>query len=326
MLCQFLLSTLIANLHPNLKYYEMKKVLFSLAASILISACADKQPKEITLSGQLANQPDNFGLLMSKGLTDTISINEDGSFHFTKSLNEPSYFTFRVGRVAHIIFLFPGDNLVINLDLETRTNDPVFSGTSADINQYILKSGKVSRGLMSDFRGLYSLPVDTFTAKIDSVKGEISSILEDEKISDPKFISLEKDRIEFWSKGLMYDYPAYNARILGKTFNPDSADYSFMINVDFNLSKYLNMNEYASLVNEHIQNIHWTNLAKEESKGKSRFEQKIMLFDLIDSLIQNPEVRDYVKHQSVIETILWESLDDAKNLVEHYMKEVVILP
>jgi thiol-disulfide isomerase/thioredoxin len=37
-------------------------------------------------------------------------------------------------------------------------------------------------------------------------------------------------------------------------------------------------------------------------------------------------VRDYVKHQSVVETIQWEKLEDGKNLFEHYMKVATTEP
>lgn len=304
----------------------MKNLLLFLGIALIISSCADNKPKDVTISGQLMNKPDNFGLLMSKGLTDTIKINDDGTFLYKKSLDSPSYFNFRVGRAMHTIFLLPGDSLFISLDLENRSNDPVFSGSKPEICSYILNANKVTRNFTSNFRSLYSSPFDVFTAKIDSVKADVLKMLENDGISESKFIALEKERLQYFSMGLLFDYPAYNARLTGKEFNPDSADYSFMNNLNMNIASQLHINEYASLVNKYIQNLHWNATTKPENKGKSRFETKVMLFELIDSLIIDPEVRDFVKHQSVIETIQWESLDDAKNLVEHYMKEVVVLP
>lgn len=300
----------------------MKNTIIVCIAALLISSCADKQPKDTFISGKIDNQPDNYGLLISKGLTDTISIASDGTFNFVKSLKHPSYFTFRVGRNVSTIYLAPGDNLFISLNLEVRTNEPVYSGPSAELNSYLIKAYKVSRGLTSDFRGLYSQPIDVFNAKVDSVKNEVLSLLASENIHNQKFKESERERLEFWALGLKYDYPSYNARIQGLTFNPDSADYSFMENLDLNMDLNLVMSEYATLVNKYIQGIHWATISKSENKGKSRFEQNVMLFDLIDSLVQNPEIRDYIKHQSVVETIQWESLEDAKNFVELYMKVV----
>ena len=304
----------------------MKKIFFWLFLSLIIYSCSSNKGDEAVLSGKFLNKPDSFGLLTAKGISDTIHISDDGSFRFSKILAQPSYFTLRVGRVVNSIYLSPGDSLIVSLDLENRTNEPAYSGSLAEINSYLHKAGKISRGLTSDFRGLYSKQQDEFVAKIDSVKGEVLGLLKASDINNKHFESIENERLAYFSKSLQFDYPNYNARIQGKNFSPDSVDYSFMNDFNMNNADMLHINEYANLITSYIETKNHIESLKPSSKGKSRFEMNVNFFEMIDSLIQNLEVRDFVKHQIVVETVQWEKFEDAKNLVEHFMKEVTILP
>ena len=301
----------------------MKNGLSWLLAILMLSACSDNLPKETVFKGKLENAPENYGLISSKGLNDTITINSDGTFRFTKQLSSPSYFTFRFGRSLHTIYLIPGDSLSVELNLQQRSNDPVYAESLAPINNYILKASKVSREVTSNFRELFSIPIDAFTHKLDSAKNEIEKIMVSEGIENTEFIAFEKERLNYQNLNLLFYYPNYNARLTGKTFSPDSADYSFMNGVDLSIEENLHINEYASLVTDYVQHLSSIDVGKPENKGKSNFEKHLMFFDLIDSLVTSQEIREYIKHQRVIETIQWENLEEAKSLYEHFMREAV---
>jgi thiol-disulfide isomerase/thioredoxin len=44
-----------------------------------------------------------------------------------------------------------------------------------------------------------------------------------------------------------------------------------------------------------------------------------MYFDLVDSLITNQTIRDYMKFTSTVETIKWANLEVAKNVADHFI-------
>ncbi|HPJ47074.1 MAG TPA: TlpA disulfide reductase family protein [Tenuifilaceae bacterium] len=304
----------------------MKKGIAFLSIVLLFSACAETSSDVAVFKGKLMNAPENMGLLMSKGLTDTISINDDGTFRIEKNINSPSYFTFRFGRSMHTIFLVPGDSLMVELDLKSRSNQPVYSGSIANINTYLQKASKISKDFTADFRGLFSNSSEVFNQKLDSVKSVVEALLASEGISNRAFLDFEKQRLEFQKLNFQFLYPNYNARLQKKEFKPDSVDYSFMDALDLSNESNLHINEYASLVNDYIQNLHYIETIKHENKGKSNFEMQVMYFDMIDSLVQSQEVREFIKHKAVIETIQWESLETAKNLYEYFMKQAVNVP
>ncbi len=102
----------------------------------------------------------------------------------------------------------------------------------------------------------------------------------------------------------------------------NAEDYAFMNDIDFNNLTHFNINEYASLINKHLQQLHWNNIENDEHKGKSEFERNLIYFELVDSLVTNETIRDYMKSTSTIETIKWANLEVAKNVADHFIANV----
>jgi thiol-disulfide isomerase/thioredoxin len=297
----------------------MKRILFIALAAIVLAACNTEGPKTVEINGRIENLDSNFALLTSKGITDTIGVNEDGTFAKSFSLVKPTYYTFRAGRVSNTIIIIPGSTLTINLDVKNSTDGPQFAGDIAELNSYISNANEVTRNLMKDFRTLYSLSKEDFKLKIDSAKNDVDNLLMNIETTNNEFIALEKARIDYMLKGLLYDYPNYNARITDVEYVFNAEDYSFMSEVDFNSTTHFNIAEYSSLLYKHIQQLHWSILNGDEHKGKSEFERNLMYFDLVDSLITNQTIRDYMKFTSTVETIKWANLEVAKNVADHFI-------
>lgn len=297
----------------------MKKLVFIALAAMFLAACNTEGPKTVEINGRIDNLDSNFALLISKGINDTIEVNEDGTFAKSLSLAKPTYFTLRAGRVSNTIILFPGSSLTVNLDVKNPTDGPEFVGKDAELNSYISTANGVTRNLMKDFRSLYSLSKEDFKLKLDSVKNDVENLLMNLEITNNEFVALEKARIDYLLKGLLYDYPNYNARVTDVEYVLNPEDYSFMDEVDFNSTTHFNINEYSNLLYKHLQQLHWSNLEGDEHKGKSEFEQNLMYFDLVDSLITDQTIRDYMKFSSTVETIKWAKLEVAKNVADHFI-------
>jgi thiol-disulfide isomerase/thioredoxin len=299
----------------------MKKFIPTIIiAAILLSACTSKKPKTVELNGQLKNYSNNYALLISEGLIDSIVVAEDGSFTKIVELYTPAYYNLRVGRLNTTLFLSPKSSLSVTIDMDNPTEIPVFKGNTASINSYIFNAKLIFRGLFNDFKGLYSSPQDVFIEKLDSVKSEIFSLLNESQIDDKQFKELERSRIEYSFMGVMYDYPNNYALFTTEEVLPDFKDFYFIDKLDLSNSKHLNIQEYENLIYKHFQKIYKDVTRDEKNKGKSEFEKLIIYFEKIDSLVSDSKIRDYLKHSTIIETIQWGSYEVAKNIVEYYVK------
>jgi thiol-disulfide isomerase/thioredoxin len=295
-----------------------KLVLLSLVA-LTFAACSTSGPKTAEINGKIDNLETKFALLISKGITDTITVNEDGTFAKKIVIDGPSYFSLRVARVSNTIFVMPNKKLTFNFDIKNVEAGPSYIGDLEKINNYLSKANKPFAEITKDFKGLYMLPKDEFTAKLDSVKIKITSLQKEMGVNNKTFIEFENARIDYRLKGMLFDYPSYNARFSGNEYTPNDEDYAFMKEVNLGNAKHFSIGEYTNLINKHIQQIHYKSVSDDANKGKSEFEYSVMLFDLIDSLVANVEIADYLKYLSTSETVKWESLEVSKNVSGHFI-------
>ncbi len=291
----------------------------AVMALITLAACSTFGPKEVELSGQIDNLDNNYALLISKGVTDTLWLNTDGSFTTTFMLEEPTYFTLRAGRIRNTIYLAPGDNLNVRVDIQNPTNNPVVDGKCALGNNLIWENNQTISELSKSFRDLYQLPLDEFELALDSIKTSLNTRVTNYGVNDKHFVALEKARIDYHLKSLKYDYPDYFSRISGEEYIADENFFAFIAELNFANTKHFSINEYTGLVNKHIQKIYRDELKKDEHKGKSDFERNLMLFGMIDSLVPNQIMKDYYKYTSTSETVKWASLEVAKNVAEYFL-------
>jgi thiol-disulfide isomerase/thioredoxin len=304
----------------------MRKITFLSLMALLAISCNNNEPKVSIIKGELANYSDTIVRIMSKGLTDTVFIKSDGTFEYETQLLNPVFLTVRIGRPTLNLFLLPGETLIVKHDFSNAIDKVVFEGELGEANRQVASTNKSLRSAFPDFRAFYALPFEMFSAKLDSVKGlaiqSLDSLVGHHKV----YKALEKQRIDYAVKGMMLDYPMYNSNFTGIELNPDSIDFSFMNDFNFNLNENLSVPEYASVVSKYVNTLHWINFQKTKDNGKSNFEKRVILFELIDSIVTNIEIRDYIKHQSVMETIQFEALEDAKNSTELFLSQAKTQP
>jgi thiol-disulfide isomerase/thioredoxin len=300
----------------------MKRLAFLIFAVSIFASCSTKGPKMVEINGKIDNLDASFALLMSKGITDTINIESDGTFSKKFEISEPTYYTLRAGRISNNIFVLPGDILTFNLDIKQAADGPTFEGKNANINNYILDVNKTFRTFSQNIVELYSQAEEGFKSDIDSLKTLVHDQLVNSGIENKKFLELEKARINYRILSLVYDYPSYNARISGNQFVFIPENYEFMNEVDFNKVKHIHISEYTSLINKHLQQNYYSAISSDEHKGKSDFERNLILFDMVDSMVTDQTLRDYLKQISTLEAVQWSSLEIGKNVAEHYIANV----
>jgi thiol-disulfide isomerase/thioredoxin len=297
----------------------MKRILYFALIGLVAVSCGEKKLQKTSITGIVSNYSDTIVRITSKGITDTVFINSEGNFKYDKMISQPIYLSIRIGRPTLTVYLAPGETLQIKHDFANKINEVAYEGTLAVPNQKVAQTNSAIKAAMPDFRGLYSQPICIFEAKIDSIKQLALNILASEDLKDYKaFVKFETNRINYQMLSMQLDYPFYNANFTSKELKADSIDFPYMAQLDLNNQESTQIPEYLSLVNKYVYSLHTLNL--EKNKNRSNFETKVMLFDLTDSLITNQEINDFIKMESAMEAINFESLDDAKNAAELFLK------
>jgi len=294
-----------------------KHFLFPLLV-IAIASCTSKKPQVTIIEGSIKNLNSEYALATSKGITDSIKINSDGTFSFTTEIAMPHYYTIRAGRVRQTVFLTPGKSTFISFDIEQPDNAPTFEGENSELNKAIIQNNQTFGKLTDDFYTLFGLSKHEFTTKLDSVKSVINEQTKPFEAKNKHFAQMEMARADYRLKELLFNYPNYHSRITNTEYEPNDDDYSFMAEVDLNNISHISINEYTSLVFNHLQNQYWKIISDDKNKGISEFEQNLMFYDLVDSLIENTTLRDLYKHNQTQETVKWASFEVAKNIGNHF--------
>ncbi len=297
----------------------MKKLFLLLSAAVFAFSCSQNKPRATYLNGELTNAPDSIVRIISKGLTDTVFVGANGQFNYQLELVKPIYLTVRVGRPTFTVYIAPGQTLTLQHDFNNAIENVNFAGELAPQNLYLAKSNKNLRSALGNIRELYLAPINAFSSKIDSIKNSMKKSLAELTPSNSTFNKLETKRIDYYFMGMQIDYPSYNSNFSGVEFPTDSIDFAFMKQVDLNDSHLMNIPEYNSLLYKYMNTIFALELKKLNDNNKSNFEKRVLFFDLVDSLITNPEIRDFVKHTSILDIIQFENLEEAKNAAELFL-------
>ncbi len=297
---------------------KMNKRLLLLMLPVL-AACGTKGPKEAVIAGKFTNSPDSNVYISTAGITDTVALDENGGFVYRAKLDKPQLYKLNIARTQTMVYLNPGDSSYMEFDVTSPVDGPVFSADLKNIHQSIFSRRAALHNLMGSVNTLYSLSYDNFNRKLDSIQQVLYSMIDSASIEPKDLAELEKTRTRYVILNVKANYPEYSAYLGGKEFNPDSVDYSFLSEVDPNNAYHLMFDEYSSLVSIITQNQLVKKPGYKELLAKSSGERLPFEFKLIDSMLANPKVRDYLKMNKLINDIEYGEFYELEGVVKSYM-------
>lgn len=265
-------------------------------------ACGSKEPKPTTLAGRYTNGTANKVIVISPDAIDTIALNDNGLFVHKVNLANPTMLKVRSGRIQTTLYLEPGDSSYFEVDAN-NADGISFSGSNSELNQNLRSRSKELQNIFRGWRDLFSLNLNEFGLKIDSISKELFQKTDSLKAKSKNFAEMEANRVRYFMLRLRSQYPEYSAYLSGEEFNPDSADYSFFDNVDMNNGEHLSYDEYASLVETYAEHRIRKTQNFKELWSKPAQERLPAIFSMIDSIFTNPKIRDYVKKYYLLQEI-----------------------
>lgn len=296
----------------------MRKYLILLVLPIM-AACGPKGPKEAVLAGKFIKSVDTMVYITTKGITDTVYLSKDGEFTYKVMLNTPQLYKLNIARTQTLVYLNPGDSSYVEFDVTAPIDGPKFSADQQKVNENLFKGNVAYREIMRNYRELFALTSDKFNQKVDSIQGILNSNIDSIKGEAKLIVEMEKIRAKYAILSLRNTYPEYFAYLNEKEFNADSADYSFLNELDVNNADHLMFDDYSSLVNSYVQ----TKLSKmpnfKEISEKPASERLPIIFAAVDSFVTNPTVRDYVKMNLMDEDLTFGEFYLLNDVIQNYL-------
>lgn len=289
------------------KLLFMRKLII-LGALVALTACnTGNSAKDSILTGKVMNSNDGFVLLSLAGKTDTITLDEEGAFNHSFTMENASKAVLMAERKYVITWMEPGSSLEVSFDVNDPESTRSFSGDTESESEYCNKIDKVSREMNQAVRDAYKLDPDQFRAAIlaDKQKKEemLNTLISGNEGISQKFIENEKTAYEFTTYSLLMTYEQAHKYYAGvETVELPSDWYSFMDKVDVNNEAYLIIPESANVLSSIVDR----KISESSELGDDAWGTAALLeeqFNWIENNITNPVVADHFMN-SYISSIL----------------------
>jgi len=239
----------------------MKKALLILMTFALFVCCkqdvkVDTTPKlpDTYISGQLENSFDKMRI-SGGDISETMVVNEDGTFSDTLQLHE-GYYRLVHGRKIAYLYVEPGGNIQISADMKDYPESLTFSGTGASNNNYIQQKREKLTDVTPPVKLLYSMEEADFLAKISEIQEASKELISKADIT-PEFATKEQQNIEYEYLERVKNYPSYHEYFAEKEDFKASVEFTKPFeSFDFdNDEHYKIYYPYKGLVNTHFMDI-----------------------------------------------------------------------
>jgi len=192
----------------------MKKLML-FAAVIFLAACVDKKfVNEFTLTGSVSNSPEGFIVLSQRNEMDTIHLNEDGTFSFTKEIEKPGAFWLLSNNKYIPLYQAPDIELNIVFNAENVDATLTFEGALALENRFLQKEMNNNQEFSSFIYTLFEASPEEFLYGLDSIRGLADTFLEEYVASNDgmteNFVKNKKLAYRFSYYSYLLDYEAYH--------------------------------------------------------------------------------------------------------------------
>ena len=186
----------------------MKNLMGFVMGALILAAC-QTTPKidYVILSGSVSNTEAENVMVATNSERLTFEL-KDGAFSDTIKLESPQYMRMMVGREYTNIFLEPGKDVKVTVDMTNMDSTIAYSGAGAESNNYLAKkllAGQNDPGFMD----LYGKEEAEFIKTLDDMKTSRIGLLNESRLSNATFVNLEKKNIESERLSAKANYESY---------------------------------------------------------------------------------------------------------------------
>jgi len=167
-----------------------------MCLSILAIVACQEEPKDyVTLSGKITNKnSDSLVVFLSRDLSKTIKVNENGTFSDTLKVS-PGIYTIYDGIKSAPVYLKNDYDLKMSLDAEKFYETLVFTGRGHENSSFLVKKMNLETSLL-DVDALKMLDSAGLETKIISIKKELNTFLDSGTNIDSTIIANSKKDVD----------------------------------------------------------------------------------------------------------------------------------
>ena len=277
----------------------MKKIFKFLLIFIILYGCQNSE--EITHSyvgGEIIN-PINRKLTIfrSNKIIDSLELDNNNRFLTKIKSTESGFYGFYHGSEYQLILLEPNDSITLRVNTLDFDESLSFSGVGSKKNNYLINLfTKYENSRRKRGANLYRLNPTEFKNKIDSIKLNEVRLLKKFTSSNPnsqlfKKVAMNTINYIFNSKKEAYRFIEMNNN--DEIIYPENF-YDFRKKIDYNNGLLDGFYQYYNFLFPHFDNLAYEKFVESynsKSFSKGNLDYNMIKLDLIDSLVQNIEIK-----------------------------------
>ena len=284
----------------------MKSIEKILAFSALLAtACSSpsKAPNHgIVIAGKLENSDAKMIKVSLDGDLDSDSLANDGSFTLKFENSETQSFLLECGDLRFSLYLSPGDSIFLTGDAKEFGATFRAEASKAAENTYLRKKIKITNEVgLDNWMELMKYPKDVYFAKKDSLFALVKKPFEELSaipLADKAFVEMENAYFEYHSLFMDSMFPLYHSHV--NKVPRDSVDFPVdevnnkIQRMPMDDPKLLAVQSYVNLLDRRVNE---STMARLKEDSTLKYEE--VKWDMVDSLVANQEVKDFLRFQSI---------------------------
>ncbi len=307
----------------------MKYNWLILIALTLLSSCNDDSERadRIFVGGQI-NNPETDYVVLSKedNIIDTLYLDEQNQFGKEYDSLDSGIYTFKHAPENQIMYLEPGDSIVIwlnTLDFDRSLN---FSGDGAEKSNFLLDIYLQNRDNNDLILKYYKIKPEKFAHITDSIRHErlddLNNLEKKNELSED-YLKLARESVnyEFYDLRERYSFllNKYNPKIaaeIPKDFN------TYRDSISFNDQDIENLYIYTNFLDDYLRSKSIEDCKTKDCFNLNGFSNLERRIELIDSLSDNQELKNKFIDRLATQSIIMAETDTRIDSIINLLKDI----
>ena len=306
----------------------MNRILLLTLIGLMFNSCGfekSQSEKGAWFGGEIIN-PHSNQIILSKNekIIDTISLDQNNRFLYYIENVEKGLYNF-IHHEYQMIYLEPGDSLMLRLNTIEFDESLAFTGKGAERNNFLINMFIHNELENQSMRPFYQLPVEEFLTKLDSMRNfrmeNLERFIKRVKPCEAFHkIALANITYDYYDKKEIYPYAHFGRNQVSDSQLPDDY-YDFRKNLDYNSEDLQSYYTYYRFMQRHFDFLSYESYKNEFPYNSDSFIHISNKLNTIDSLISLSELKNSLLKTSIRRFIInSKSPDEEKAALELYFK------